>query len=101
MGVKILVTTGPGLEPRPDGYVLVIDWRQRRVIDYYRFNHDVYACSHKGLAGASVVDRVLYVAAEAELLRLELAPLRTVHGQTRLPERAALRRRLQRSHSGV
>jgi len=82
MGIKLLVTTGPGLQPGPDGYVLVVDWQCRRVIDRWRFTHSVYRQSHKGLAGASVAGGTLLVAAEAELLKLEMAPLRLVDRRT-------------------
>ncbi len=73
---KLILTCGPGIYESPYGDVLVLDWERKRIIDKFRFKHNVYESSHKGLAGASWRGDELLVAAECELLELAVAPLR-------------------------
>ena len=56
---------------------MVLDWDRKQIIDQVRFEHTVYEQSHKGFTGASRVDdgRVL-VATEAEIVEIDVAPLR-------------------------
>jgi len=80
--MKLCITLGPGLQPTPYGDVVVLDWRDRRVVDEFRYRHAVYEQSHKGLCGASWSGDHLLVASEAELLEFHVAPLRLKSART-------------------
>lgn len=73
----LLLTCGPGAEVAPYGDVVVLDWASKTVIDEFRYEHQVYEDSQKGLAGASWRgDGRLLATTECELLELDVAPLR-------------------------
>ena len=73
---KLVLTTGPGINPTQHGDGLVLDWDRKQIIDKLRFTHGVYDNSHKGLAGGTWHGETLLVATECELLELSVAPLR-------------------------
>jgi len=79
---KLLITLGPGLTPASHGDVVVLDWGTKGIVDQFRYTQQVYDISHKGLAGATWHGEQLLVALEAELLQLEVAPLRLVAART-------------------
>lgn len=74
--MKLLVTLGQGLEPSPHGDMVVVDWAQGTIVDRFRYQHRVYAQTHKGIAGAWRRGGVVFATTEAELLTVSLAPLR-------------------------
>ncbi len=73
---KLLLTTGPGLAPSPNGEVIVVEWQQKRVIDHVRFTHGVHERNEKGIMGASWNATELLATTECELLEFNTDPLR-------------------------
>lgn len=80
--MKLIMTLGPGLTSAAHGDVAVLDWDTKEIIDDYRYEHQIYEGSHKGLTGASWFGNRLMVATEGEVLELDVAPLRLVQSHT-------------------
>jgi hypothetical protein len=75
---RLLLTMGPGLHAAAHGDLVVYDWNDQCVVDRHQHQLTAYEASHKGLAGACWHSGRLLVAAEAELLEIEVAPFRLV-----------------------
>lgn len=77
-----MITAGPGTEPTRHGHVLAVQWESKRIIDVFRFDHQVYHSSHKGCAGAALNGERLHVTTECELVELTLNPFALVARRT-------------------
>ena len=80
---QLLLTCGPGSKrSAPHGDILVVDWDDKEIIDQFRFKHNVYEESHKGLAGATWNGEKLLVATECELLEFSAQPLQLLSSRS-------------------
>lgn len=71
----LLLTLSPGTVSAETAFIAVIEWPSWRIVDVLEKKNTIYKVTHKGFAGAHLDTDGVMVTAEAEILRLGLAPL--------------------------
>lgn len=80
--MKLILSLSSVLEASSFGKLAILDWEKREIVDQFTYQHRVFDRSNKGIAGCSWRGNRLLAVTEAEILEVDVNPLRLAESRT-------------------